>query len=185
MVNPTFNKMLGHLKAEDFVNLMEGAELPAKRRSHIDSCARCRATWESMRSVHAEMTSLDADVPEPDWEHFRASVRDELLSRSVQRESTLRRWTGWAIRPAVAWALSILMAVGITTVTVLWKTNDPTSTPTPPSTVATVPLEPATEAFEAGPEKLLFDDVVSLGEEEQEQFRQMLESAPKGVTPRQ
>ena len=184
MVNPTFKKMFGHLKAEDFVNLMEGAELSAKRRSHIDACPRCRATWESMRSVHAEIASLDTDISEPDWEQFRSSVRDELLSRSVQRESVLRRWTGWAIRPAVAWALSILMAVGITTVTVLWKTDDRTSPPTPPS-AATPPLEPAGEMFEAGPEKLLFDDVVSLGEEEQEQFRQMLESAPKGVTHRQ
>src|SRR5262247_4191069 len=112
--------MLRHLKAADFVNLIEGAELPAKHQAHIDTCARCRATWESMRSVHAEITSVEMDIPEPDWAHFRSSVRDALLSRSIQRQTAVRRLTGWAIRPGFAWALSLLMAVGITTMTVLW-----------------------------------------------------------------
>src|SRR4030095_15765437 len=122
--------MFGHLGAEDFINLMEGAELPAKHRSHIDACARCRSTWESMRSMHAEMASMETDIPEPDWEQFRSSVRDEMLSRSIQRESAVRRWTGWAIRPAVAWALSMLMAIGITTVTVLWTIDGRAPAPT-------------------------------------------------------
>ena len=105
--------MLGHLKPEDFVNLMEGDEVPTKYRTHIDSCLRCQATWESLRSVHAEITSIETDIPEPDWAHFRSSVRDDLLSRSIQRQTAVRRWTGWSIRPAVAWALSLLMAIGI------------------------------------------------------------------------
>ena len=176
--------MLGHLKAEDFVNLIEGAELPATHKTHIDSCARCRGTWESMRTVHAEITSMETDIPEPDWTQFRSSVRDELLSRSIQRESTVRRWTGWAIRPAVAWALSMLMAIGITTVTVLWKIDGPAPAPTPAGVEPAIPIEPAAEVIEAGPEKSLFDDVVSLGEEEQEQFRQMLESGQKGAVYR-
>src|SRR5262249_8771755 len=171
--------MLGHLKAEDFVNLIEGAELPATHKTHIDSCARCRGTWESMRTVHAEITSMETDIPEPDWTQFRSSVRDELLSRSIQRESAVRRWTGWAIRPAVAWALSMLMAVGITTVTVLWKIEAPA--PAAVGVEPAIPIEPAAEVIESGPEKSLFDDVVSLGEEEQEQLRQMLESVQKGA----
>ena len=55
---------MGHLKAEDFVNLLEGLVLPAKQQQHLDSCARCRATWESMRPIHTEMFSLDANIPE-------------------------------------------------------------------------------------------------------------------------
>jgi Zn-finger nucleic acid-binding protein len=174
--------MLGHLKAADFVNLIEGAELPAKHKAHIDGCPRCRGTWESMRTVHAEITSMDTDIPEPDWTQFRSSVRDELLSRSIQRESAVRRWTGWAIRPAVAWALSMLMAIGVTTVTVLWKIDGRAPAPTPAGVEPAIPIEPAAEVIESGPEKSLFDDVVSLGEEEQEQLRQMLESAQKGVS---
>ena len=176
--------MLGHLKAEDFINLIEGAELPAKHQGHIDGCARCRATWQSMRTVHAEITSMETDIPEPDWTQFRASIRDELLSRSIQRESTMRRWTGWAIRPAVAWALSMLMVVGITTVTVLWKIDSRAPTSIPAGIEPSIPIEPSAEMIESGPEKSLFDDVVSLGEEEQEQLRQMLESAPKGAVYR-
>ena len=177
--------MFGHLKTEDFINLMEGAELPEKYRSHIDSCAHCRTTWESMRSVHAEITSLEADVPEPDWAQFRLSVRDELLSRSIQRQSAVRRWTGWAMRPAVAWALSILMTVGITTVTVLWKMDNRVVETVAVTTVEPVTAEPVAEAMDAGPEKSLFDDVVLLGEEQQERFRQMLESGEKGTTYKQ
>jgi hypothetical protein len=165
--------MFGHLKAEDFVNLIEGAELPPHHRSHIDACPRCRATWESMRFVHTEMAASETDIPEPDWEQFRSSVRDEMLSRSIQRESAVRRWTGWAIRPAAAWALSVVMAVGITTVTVLWKTDRTRSAvPEPPPVSA-----PVSEPIQVGPDKSLFEEVGSLGEEQQEQFRKLLESA--------
>ena len=134
-----------------------------------------------MKSVHAEMSSMESDIPEPDWSQFRSSVRDELLSRSIQRQTAVRRWTGWAVRPAVAWALSLLMAVGITTVTVLWKMEPAASRPA----TAPVAVEQPVEVIEAGPERSLFDDVVTLGEEEQEQLRQMLESAQKGTSSQQ
>jgi hypothetical protein len=128
-----------------------------------------------MRSVHSEIASLETDIPEPDWMSFRSSVRDQLLSRSIQRETAVRRWMGWTIRPAVAWALSLVLTVGITTLTVLWKTSEPE--PRAVSTVEPPPIDSTAEVMEAGPERSLFDDVVSLGEEEQERFRQMLESA--------
>jgi hypothetical protein len=172
--------MFGHLRSEDFVNLIEGAELSAKHRAHVESCDQCRSTWESMRSLHGEVSSMEADIPEPDWAHFRSSVRDELLSRSIQRQTAVRRWTGWTIRPAAVWALSVFMAVGITTLTVLWKVDR--SPETPPIVNVHAPLsEPASDIFQdAGPERSLFADVMSLGEEQQEQLRQMLESAQKG-----
>ena len=172
--------MFGHLKAEDFVNLMEGDEPPAEPRSHIAACPQCRATWESLQSIHAEMSSVDRDIPEPDWLQFRSSVRDELLSRSIQRESAVWRWTGWAGRPAFAWALSLVFAVGLTTVTVVWKTGRPAAES------KGVLIEPqVVEIIEAGPEKALFDDVVSLGDEQQERLQQMLESAVNGSSHRE
>ena len=79
--------MFGHLKPGEFVNLIEGGELAAQHRSHIDTCARCRATWQSLQSVHAEITSMETDIPEPDWVYFRSSVRDRLLSRSAESKS--------------------------------------------------------------------------------------------------
>jgi hypothetical protein len=77
--------------------------------------------------------------------------------------------------------LSVVLAVGVTTVTLLWH-SDRTS---PQSKVELLAPEPANDVIEAGPEKSLFDDVVALGEEEQEQLRQMLESVQKGSPARQ
>jgi hypothetical protein len=187
--------MLGHLNAEEFVNLMEGGELPARRRAHLDGCVRCHATWQSVQSVHAGMTSLDADVPEPDWIEFRSSVRDRLLSRSVQRESAVRRWTGWPVRPAMAWGLSLLLAVGITIGAFLWRTEE---RPAPLSTDPTVSnMDVAPPGFPSIQLKdierdaaiwsrtALFDDLLELSDSEQEQLRQMLESAQKGTLNQQ
>jgi hypothetical protein len=74
----------------------------------------------------------------------------------------------------MAWALSVVLAVSLTTVTVLWKTGEPPSAPVP--RVETVVAEPNTELTEAGPQKSLFDEVGALGEEQQELLRRMLES---------
>jgi hypothetical protein len=175
--------MFGHLKAENFVNLMDGADLPAEHQAHINNCERCRATWKSVQSVHAEVSGLDTQVPEPDWGQFRSTVRDQLLSRSIQRETAVHRWTGWAVRPSMAWALSVLLAVSLTTVTVLWKTGE---RPAPTGAqVEAVVAEPNTEVTEAGPQKSLFDEVGSLGEEQQERLRQMLESEVNASSHRQ
>ena len=172
--------MFGHLKAKDFVNLMEGIELPAKCRSHLDACTRCQAAWKSMESIHTELGSLDSDIPEPDWTEFRSSVRDRLLSRSIQRESVVRRWTGWAMRPAMAWALSLLLVVGLTAVAILWNIGwDIGRTSTPSNLVQAPAAEPFAETVEAGPERALFDDLVQLGEDQQEQLQRILDSSAR------
>jgi hypothetical protein len=169
--------MFGHLKAKDFVNLMEGIEVPAKYQSHLDSCTRCQSAWKSVESIHAELGSLDSDIPEPDWTQFRSSVRDRLLSRSIQRESAVRRWTGWAVRPAVAWTLALLLIVGFTTVAILWNVGKTMA----PSTLSEAPAsEAVSETVEAGPERALFDDLVQLGEDQQEQLQRILDSSQTG-----
>jgi hypothetical protein len=174
--------MFGHLKAKDFVNLMEGIELPAKHRSHLNACAQCRSAWKSMESIHAGMGSLDSDIPEPEWTQFRSSVRDRLLSRSIQRESAVRRWTGWAIRPPMAWALSLLLIAGVTTIIVLWNVDKTHRT----SNFFEGPAaEPVSETIEAGPETGLFDDLVQLGDDQQQQLQQILESSQTGSRRRQ
>jgi hypothetical protein len=182
--------MFGHLNAEDFVNLMEGGELSARRRTHLSGCARCSATWQSVQSVHAGMTSLDTDIPEPDWTEFRSSVRDRLLSRSVQRESAVRRWTGWHVRPAMAWTVSLLLAVGITTAAFLWNMQE---RPAPAANVSNMDagigaptLQPA-QLTDIEPDAAiwsrtaLFDDLLELNDSEQEQLRQMLQSVQEGT----
>ncbi len=171
--------MFGHLKAKDFVHFIEGIGPPAaKQSSHLESCAHCRATWKTLESLHARVSSMDDEIPEPDWEYFRSSVRDRLLSRSIQRETAVRRWTGWAIRPAMAWALSLLFVAGLTVLTVVWNGSKvvPRS-----NSFETPAMEPVSETtIEAGPERALFDELVQLGDEEQQQLRQMLEISRKG-----
>src|SRR3989442_13927163 len=100
--------MFGHLKAKDFVNLMEGIELPAKYRSHLDACTRCQTAWKSVESIHAELGSLDSGIPEPDWSKFRSSVRDSCQSRSIHHRCAIRRWPGSTLRPQITWTLSCL-----------------------------------------------------------------------------
>jgi len=169
--------MLGHLKAKNFVNLMEGIELPAKYRLHLEACIQCQAAWKSVESIRADFGSLDSGIPEPDWTEFRSSVRDRLLSRSIQRESAVRRWTGWAIRPVMAWALSLLLVVGLTTVVVLWQGSRTRSVFNSPGIL---PSEPPAETIEAGPERGLFDDLMQLGDDQQQQLQQMLTSSERG-----
>jgi anti-sigma factor RsiW len=174
--------MFGHLKAKDFVNLIEGISRPAaKHSSHLESCARCRARWKSLESLHAQVSSMDDEIPEPEWDQFRSSVRDRLLSRSIQRESAVRRWTGWAIRPAMAWALSFLFVAGLTVLTVVWNGRKVLS---PSNSFETPAVEPVSETtIEAGPERALFDELMQLGDDEQQQLRRILETSQKG--PRQ
>jgi predicted anti-sigma-YlaC factor YlaD len=169
--------MFGHLKAEDFINLMESGQESAVYRTHLDSCARCREVWESVQPLFAEVSSLDTEIPEPDWTEFRSSVRDQLLSRSVQRQTASSRWTGWATRPAMAWALSLLLAVGIPTGMFVWHLQSEHG----PSTVRTLQSLPSAELIEAGTEKTVFDDVIELSDTEQMQFQELLEAAQSGA----
>ncbi len=174
--------MFGHLKAEEFVNLVEGVKLPSERHAHLGACARCSAAWKSMESVHKEFSSLErlgTDIPEPDWDEFRNSVRSELLSRSVQRASAVRRWTGWPIRPAMAWGLSLVIAVAVTTGGFLWVQR--TAAPVTVSSVpVAAPVDVDTEAnvvdsaISDWSQTDLFDELVNLEEQEQETLRLLL-----------
>jgi hypothetical protein len=171
--------MFGHLKPQDFVNWMEGGEAPAVHKTHLESCARCREVWESLKPLHDEVASLDTEIPEPDWTQFRSSVRDELLSRSIQRQSAVWPWTGRTFRPALAWALSMLLAVGIPTGAFLWHLQKDNISTTRVETAS--PSTPAADLIEAGTEKAVFDDLMDLSDSEQAQLQQMLLATQKGT----
>jgi len=124
-----------------------------------------RKSEELLNRIRSEMAAMDDDIPEPDWTEFRASVRDKLLSRSVQRTSEVRHWK-------LAWAFSLMALVGVTT-SILWNLkpgnqgSDPSLTNYAPQQVLEVSEWPQTG---------LFDDLVQLGESEKAQLRQMLEA---------
>jgi len=151
--------MLGHLKAEDFTNLIEGNELSSQRRSHLKSCARCMDAFVSAQSLHAEMTKSvvdDEDIPEPDWFQFRSDVRTAMLSRAAQRQPRLSNWRGWLMQPALTWGLAVAFAAGLTAGLMIWN----------PKVVNFPATEvPATEIanLESGNTDITEDAVIDLG----------------------
>jgi hypothetical protein len=116
--------MLGHLKAEDFTNLIEGGELSSRRRTHLESCARCTDALESAQSIHAELTKSvidDQDIPEPDWFRFRTDVRTAMLSRAARRQPNARSWSGWVLQPAMTWGLAVAFVAGLSAGLLIWN----------------------------------------------------------------
>ena len=117
--------MSRHLKAEEFVDLLEGLELAEKRVEHAAHCVECRATLVSVSELHQDIAEFEtgdfnADLSNIDWTELRSSVRDRLLSRSVKRASAFQRWTGWALTPAAAWSLALLLLVSGMTAGGVW-----------------------------------------------------------------
>jgi hypothetical protein len=118
--------MFGHLKAEDFTNLVEGDELSSRCRTHLKSCTRCSDALESAQSLHAElMRSVidDQDMPEPDWFQFRADVRTGMLSRAAQRQPKAIRWSTLILRPAVTWGLAVAFTAGLSAGLLIWNSQ--------------------------------------------------------------
>jgi hypothetical protein len=116
--------MFGHLKAEDFTNLLDGAKLTERLHAHLQSCPQCMKTFESIQGVRNQIEEMRAEsaeyIPEPDWTEFRSDVRTALLSRSVKRETANRGWLGgmgW--QPAMAWGISMVLVIGMAGV--LWN----------------------------------------------------------------
>src|ERR1041384_3635684 len=118
-----------------------------------------RKSEEFLNQIRAEMAALDDDIPEPDWTEFRSSVRDKLLSRSMQRTSEVRRWK-------LAWALSLMAFVGVST-GVIWNLK--------PGNSGSAPLlensVPQVMEVNDWPQTGLFDDLVQLGDNEEAQLR--------------
>jgi hypothetical protein len=105
--------MSKHLEANEFVNLMEGLPLPQDRSGHLDDCPECRSTLSGINELHEDVSTLNEDLPDVDWTALRSSVRDRLLSRAVQRSSVFQRWTGWTLRPAMAWSLAFVVLIAV------------------------------------------------------------------------
>ena len=123
-----------------------------------------RKSEEFLNRIRAEMAAMDEDIPEPDWTEFRASVRDKLLSRSMQRTSEVRRWK-------LAWAFSLMAFVGVST-GVIWNLK-PGNEGSEPLLQRSVPQVLEVSEW---PQTGLFDDLIQLGDNEEAQLRQMLEA---------
>jgi hypothetical protein len=178
--------MFGHLKAEDFTNLMDGAPLAEKRRLHLESCARCAETLRSVEAIRAQVTEMqmaaDEHIPEPDWSEFRGDVRNALLSRSVKREnaSSLRRslLSGLAWRPAAAWGMAAVLVFAMTTGVMVWNQeleNEETTAVQAPPVQPALGSAATIDAIAGMTQTDVFDDVLELTESETESLQRLLE----------
>jgi len=116
--------MFGHLKAQDFTNLIEGGELASRRRTHLKACAHCTDALESAQRVHLQLTKSvldDQEIPEPDWFQFRTDVRTAMLSRVAQRQPKTMSWSGWFLRPAMTWGLAVAFTAGLSAGLLFWN----------------------------------------------------------------
>jgi len=183
--------MFGHLKAEDFMNLMEGITLAHKRQVHLGSCARCAETLKSAEATRNQVTAMqttaDEHIPEPDWTDFRGEVRNALLSRSVKREGAKRSWLGGGWKPAAAWGFSMVLVFGLMTSVVL-RNQQITMEPSASGVVSVEEtLEPAgtINAIASMSQPDVFDAIIQLDEHETESLRLLLEDLTKQSVSRQ
>jgi hypothetical protein len=179
--------MFGHLKAEDFTNLLDGATLTERLQTHLQACAQCLKTFESIQEVRNQINEMRAEsaeyIPEPDWAEFRSDVRTGLLSRSVKRENASRGWLGglgW--QPALAWGVSMLLVIGLAGV--LWSERR-----TQPEVPEGVAVENSHEegadlnSLAAMSQTDVFDDLVELDADEALSLQMILDDmAQEGVS---
>jgi hypothetical protein len=176
--------MFRHLKVDEFLNAVEAGSLLPERRAHLDGCAACTAQFRSIEAAHAALSGEDSDdIPQPDWNEFRGSVRTALLSRSIQRESALRRWTGWPIRPAAAWAISFLLLICLSAGGFYWHLSKDPAAVTLHQDVAAEPAVGAVgdDDTEVWTNTSFFEELPTLEEAQAERLRLLLESGQKSM----
>ena len=182
--------MFGHLKPEEFVNTMEGdgplsAGLPKARMEHLNSCSVCAAQLQSLEAVRNNFAMEDSAIPEPDWNEFRDSVRLELLSRSIQRETAVRRWTGWSIRPTMAWALSLVVVLAVSVGGFVWHVRHDVARTASAGMQDMVLDSGDTEGLAAWTGTGVFQELSNLEEPQIERLQLLIQSAQSGVLNRQ
>jgi hypothetical protein len=172
--------MFGHLKAADFMNVVEGAPLLDKRAAHLRSCARCTQTLNSIKDVRNQMAmqrTADEHIPEPDWADFRGDVRNALLSRSVKRETAGRSWLGgmdW--KPAAALGFSIVLVFAVIGGAVMWKQAAISDTAEQVTSASEIAEASGIDAVAGMAQTDVFDDLLRLNETETENLKRMVES---------
>ncbi len=73
---------------------------------HLRACASCAQERESMRQTMALLDEWEAPEPSPYFDsRLRARVREAAAEP--------RNWLGWLRKPAIAFALAVLMVVSI------------------------------------------------------------------------
>jgi anti-sigma factor RsiW len=74
---------------------LRGDEL-ASVRGHLEDCAQCRESIDSLASTIQHVASHLSELPTPEWIAYRSELRRKI---AVRNESRHRWW-----RPGIAWA---------------------------------------------------------------------------------
>ena len=77
---------------------------------HLQGCAECRGTLEAMRKTMALLDEWQAPEPSPYFDvRLQARLREEMAQPA-------HAWLRWIRRPALAMALTLLLAAGVSVV---------------------------------------------------------------------
>jgi hypothetical protein len=115
--------MMGHLKASEFTDFLEGIPLSARKAAHLETCESCRRSLDAVAPCFADVSEpapQDLRALQLDVSELRESVRDQLLARAVKKSSFVPRWTRQALTPAAAWSLTAALLVSALTLGGFW-----------------------------------------------------------------
>ena len=90
------------------VNAALAAGLDRAQNAHLESCAACRAQWDSARAEIATLRSIDASldkVPEMYWEAQRRNIR--VRAAEAQPQKAVAGRLAWVTVAAAAVVVSV------------------------------------------------------------------------------
>jgi len=93
-------------EAREYMMDAAGANPVEGLDEHLRACASCAQELESMRRTMALLDEWQAPEPSP---YFDSRLRARLREVAAEPGS----WLGWLRGPAIAFALAVLMVVGI------------------------------------------------------------------------
>src|SRR5260370_41025316 len=109
-----FSTHVDHLLAA-----LEHDELPESQQgivyAHLQTCARCRAAYEEVRTASGKLRFKTLTSPPTLWERVRAALPDESGS-SASRNGHQPAFAARRRRPAIALAFCVCIAAGIAAV---------------------------------------------------------------------
>jgi len=103
---------------------------PSGLREHLSTCASCARELESMRQTMALLDQWEAPEPSP---YFDSRLRARLREAAAEP----RGWFGWLRKPAIAFALAVLMVVSVTIFRNAPEHSDVAKNTKPPAAVTT------------------------------------------------
>jgi len=75
-------------------------------REHLNGCANCAREFESMRQTMVLLDQWEAPEPSP---YFVSRLRARLREAAAEPQG----WFGWLRKPAIAFALAVLMVASV------------------------------------------------------------------------